>query len=117
MRFHLEGHGPTVADVDDAGVLADTGEHAGAHLVGGGLTEVAQVHLRRFVRAVLAPHHRVHRQLGVGWPAAQDLADPLIFVVFEAQLTKRLRLVGGGRGVLDAVDGVGACARPGDSHW
>jgi len=27
-----------------------------------------------------------------------------------------LGLVGGGRGMLDSVDGVGARARPGDSH-
>ena len=41
-----EGHRPAVADVDHAGVLADTGEHGGLHLVGGGLTELAQMHLR-----------------------------------------------------------------------
>src|SRR5262249_21295129 len=84
VRLHLEGDGPAVADVDHAGVLADAGQHAGAHLVGGGLTEVAQVHLGRLVRAVLAPHHRVHRQLGVGGPTAQDVANPLVLVVFEA---------------------------------
>ena len=66
VRFDLEGDGPAVADVDHAGVLADAGQHRSAHLLGGGLAEVAQVHLRRLVGAVLAPHHRVHRQLGVG---------------------------------------------------
>lgn len=108
VRFHLEGDRPAVADVDDARVLADPGQHAGAHLVGGGLAEVAQVHLGRLVRAVLAPHHRVHRQFGVGGATPQDLANALVFVVFEAQLAERLRLVGGGGGVLDGVDRVGA---------
>jgi hypothetical protein len=115
VRFHLEGDGPAVADVDDAGVLADAGQHAGAHLVGRGLTEVAQMHLRRLVRAVLAPHHRVHRQLGVGGTAAQDLADPLVFVVLEAEFVKRLGLVGGGRGVFDGVDDLGARGCHGNS--
>ena len=107
VRLDLEGDGPAVADVDDAGVLADAGQHAGAHLVGGGLAEVAQVHLGRLVGAVLAPHHRVHGQLGVGRPAAQDVADPLVLVVFETQLAERLRLVRGGRGVLDGIGRVG----------
>jgi len=54
---------------------------------------------------VLAPHHRVHGQLGVGGPAAKDLADALILVVFESEFTVGLRLIGRGRGVLDRVDG------------
>ena len=116
VRFHFEGDGPAVADIDDAGVFADAGQHAGAHLVGGGFAEVTQVDLGRLVRAVLAPHHRVHRQLGVGGSAAKDLADPLVLVVFETQLSKRLRLVGGDRGMLDGVDRLRARARPGDSH-
>lgn len=44
---------------------------------------------------MLGPHHRIHGQFGGGRPAAQDLTDPLILVVLEAQLTKRLGLVGG----------------------
>ncbi len=87
VGLDLEGDGPAVADVDDAGVLTDAGQHAGAHLVGGGLTEVAQVHLRGLVGAVFAPHHRVHGQLGVGGAAAQDLANPLVLVVLEAEFT------------------------------
>ena len=115
VRFHLEGHRPAVADVDDAGVLADTGQHRGPHRLGGGLAEVAQVHLGRLVGAVLAPHHRVHRQLGVGRAAAQDLADALVLVVLEAEFAERLRLVGGGCGVLDGVDRVGELRRHEDS--
>ena len=111
MRFHLEGDGPAVADVDDAGVFADTGQHACAHLVGRGLTEIAQVHLRGLVGAVLTPHHRVHRQLGIGGPTAQNFSNSLVLVVFETQLAEWLRLFGGARRVLDSVNQLGARAR------
>ena len=115
VRLDFEGDRPAVADVDDAGVLADAGQHAGPHLLGGGLAEVPQVHLGRLVGAVLAPHHRVHGQLGVGRPAPQDVADPLILVVFETEFAERLRLVGGGRGPLDGIDRVSEPRRHEDS--
>jgi hypothetical protein len=63
VRLDLEGDGPALADVDDAGVLAHADHEALFHLVGDLLAEAAQVDLRRLVGAVLAPHHRVHRQL------------------------------------------------------
>src|SRR5699024_6162742 len=66
VALDLEGHGPAVADVDHAGVLADAGEHLGVHLLGGGLTEVTQVNLGGLIRAVLRPHHGVHGQLRLG---------------------------------------------------
>ena len=97
VALDLERDGPAVTDVDDAGVLADAGEHGGAHLVGGGLTEVAQVHLRGLVGAVLAPHHRVHRELGIGGTAAQDLLDAGVLVVLEPQFLERLCGVGSQR--------------------
>ena len=45
VALDLERDRPAVADVHDAGVLADAREHGGAHLIRGGLTEVLQVHL------------------------------------------------------------------------
>ena len=61
MALDLEGDGPAVADVDDAGVLADADEqHIGLRLL---LAELGEVHLARLVGAVLAPHHRIHGEL------------------------------------------------------
>ena len=105
VRLHFEGDRPAVADVDHPGVLSDPGEHPGPHLFGGGFTEVLQVHLRGLVGAVLAPHHRVHGQFGVGGAAAEDLADALILVILEAEFPERLGMLGGGGGLLDGVDG------------
>ena len=71
VRLDLEGHGVAVADVDDAGVLADADHQVGAHLVGHLLAELAEVDLGGLVGAVLAPHHRVHRELGRGRAAGR----------------------------------------------
>ena len=105
VRLHLEGDRPPVTHVDDAGVLPDPGEHARAHLIGGGLAEVAQMHLGRLVTAVLRPHHRVHRQLGVGGSSAEDLANPRVLVVLETEFAEGLRLVGSLGGDRDGIHG------------
>ena len=106
VRLDLERDGPPVADRDHARVLPDPGEHPLAHRGRGRLAEVGEVHLRGLVGAVLAPHDRVHRELGVGGAAAEDLPDARVLVVLQAQLTVGLRMLGGGGGVLD---GVGRC--------
>ena len=111
VRLNLEGGRPAVADVDDARVLADARQHRSPHRLGGGLTEVAQVHLGGLVGAVLAPHHRVHGQLGIRGPTAEDLAYPLVLVVLQAEFTERLRLLGSGGGVVNSVKGVGELRR------
>ena len=104
VALYLEGDGPTVADVDDTGVLPDPGEHACPHLVGRGLAEVAQVHLRRLVGAVFAPHHRVHREFGIRRPAAEDLPDAQVLVVLESEFLVGLGGVGRGGGGGNRVD-------------
>src|SRR5699024_7012095 len=86
VTFGFEGDGPAVADVDDACVLADTDEHVRPHFVGGGVSEVAQVLFGGFVGAVFAPHHRVHRQFGVGGSASEDFPDADVFVVGQSEL-------------------------------
>ena len=89
VALDLERDRPAVADVDHAGVLADADEQVLAHLLGGLLAELPQVHLARLVRAVLAPHHAVHRELGRRRAAAEDLVDPAVLVVLAARARGR----------------------------
>ncbi len=86
VGLDLERHRPAVADVDDARVLAHADQQVLAHLVGGLGAELAQVHLGGLVRAVLGPHHRVHRELGRGGAAAEEVDDALVLVGLEAEL-------------------------------
>ena len=101
VALDLEGDRVALADVHHARVGADAGQQV-PRLVGVG-REVAQVHLGRLVRAVLAPHDRVQGQLGGGRPAAEDLADLRVLVVGEAELLVGLLLVGRLLGDLDGV--------------
>ena len=68
------------------------------------LAELLEVHLARLVRAVLRPHHGVHRQLAAGRPAAEDLADLGVLVVLEPQ--GRVRLLSHRRASIAFCDGV-----------
>ncbi len=68
VRLHLEDGGEPVADVDHAGVLA--GPLDDARPLG---RQAPKVHAARLVRAVLAPHHAEHPELGVRGVASQRL--------------------------------------------
>src|SRR5579864_2897294 len=82
VRFDLEGAGPSVANVDDARVLARPLHHASA-----ARREALQMHARRFVGAVLAPHHAENAQLGDGGlTSAEKFFDLLVFFRREAVL-------------------------------
>ena len=94
VRLDLEGHRPTLADVDDAGVLADAGEGLAQGGLGGQVAEALEVDLGGLVAAVLGPHDRVHRQLGARRAAVEDLADALVLVGLETELGPRLLGVG-----------------------
>src|SRR5436190_11389000 len=61
------------------------------------------MHLARLVGAVLAPHHRVHRELGVGRSTSEDRADARVLVVLEPELRERLLDVRVGGGGLDGL--------------
>ena len=103
VGLDLEGHRPAVADVDDAGVLPDPHQQrVGLGLL---LAELLQVHLAGLVRAVLAPHHAVHRQLRRGGAALQDVANALVLVGLQAEFGVRLRVVRGLRGVRHRIHG------------
>ena len=70
MRFDLEGACPSIADVDDAGILPGPLHHQFA-----ARRQPFQMHARRFIRAVLAPHHAENAQLGEGgFASAQQAA-------------------------------------------
>jgi hypothetical protein len=103
VRLDLEGHRPALADVDHTGVLAHADHEAGLHLVGDLLAELAEVDLARLVRAVLRPHHRVHRQLAARGAPPEDLADSRVLVGLEAQRAVGLLPVGRRGGVLDGI--------------
>src|SRR5262249_55065808 len=72
VALDLEDRGVTIADIDDTGILAGAADDARAS---GG--EPLQPLLGRFVRAVLAPHHREDAELGEIGYAAEDALGAL----------------------------------------
>jgi len=86
VRFDLEHDGPTLADVDHAGVLAraldDTRATAG---------EPAQEGLRSLVGAVLGPENADHPELDLVGGATEQLDDHLVFVAREGDFLQLLR--------------------------
>ena len=101
VRLDLERDREALAHVDDAGVLAHPDEHP---LALGDVAELAQVHLGALVGAVLAPHDRVHRELGGGRAAAEERDDPGVLVVLEPELGVGHRVVRRGLRALDRVE-------------
>ena len=90
VGLDLEGAGPAVADVDDAGVLA--GPLHDAVALGG---QALEMHAAGFVGAVLAPHHAVDAEFGEGGlAAAEKLLDFLVLVGRKAVLPEGLRRKG-----------------------
>ncbi len=110
VRLDLECHRVALPDVDDAGVLADARQQLADLRLLGQLAEPPQVHLAGFVRAVLGPHHAVHREFAAGGATAENLADPRVFVDAQPQLRPRLSLFGTVRGLLDGIGHVATSA-------
>ena len=79
VRFDLEHGGQPVADVDGAGVLARSLQHAAARG-----RQRPQVDARALVAAVLGPHHREDAELGEVGLAAHQLADAVVLVGGDA---------------------------------
>lgn len=76
VALHFECDGPSVADVDDAGIfLARLHEHAGA-----GDGEFFQLELRIFVGAMLTPHDGENAEFGEVRLASEDGFDAFVFV-------------------------------------
>ena len=85
VRLDLEDRREAVADVDGAGVLAGSLQHALA-----GRRQRLQVDARALVAAVLGPHHREDAELGERRLASERLDDALVLVGGEAVLRDEL---------------------------
>ena len=99
VAFDFEDRRPSVADVDCAGVLARPLHHEFALR-----WQLPQMTARRFVGAMLRPHHGEHAELGVSRGAADDLFDLAVLIGRESvragQLEIDLRLAGDRHGTL-----------------
>src|SRR6266404_543217 len=93
MRFDFEGAGPAIADINHAGVFTRPLQHA-ARVRG----QPLQMRARRFIGAVLAPHHAEDAKFGQGWGAAESALDLLVFLAAEAVLLDDFRSNRLGRG-------------------
>ena len=86
VRFDLERRHQPVADIHHAGILARPLHH---QLAARG--QALQVHLARFVGAMLAPHHREDTQLRDVRLAPQDLLHPRVFFCGKPVLGRDFR--------------------------
>src|SRR6266481_4954985 len=85
MAFDFEYRRPAVADIDRAGILARPLHHQFAFR-----RQLSQMYARRFVRAMLRPHHREHTKLGVSRHAPNDFLNFPILVRREPERTRLL---------------------------
>src|ERR1019366_113503 len=95
--------GPAIPDVDDAGVLSRTLDHAAA-----ASGQALQMDARRLVGAVLAPHHAEDAEFGEGRLASsQQLLEFFILLgreaVFPDKLLGNSQSWGGGHGKGEAL--------------
>src|SRR5580704_4231662 len=81
VRFDFERRNEAVADVHDAGVFPRTLHHKFATR-----RKPLQVHLARFVGAVLAPHHAENAQLSDVRIAAKNLLNARVLLARYAVL-------------------------------
>ena len=87
VRLDLENGRQPVADIDGAGVLARSLQHAAARG-----RQRLQVDARALVAAVLGPHHREDAELGEVGLAAHQLADAVVLIGGDAVAFKRGRV-------------------------
>ena len=75
VRFDFESACPSVAHIDDAGVFTRTLDDAVALC-----RQSPEVHARRLVGAVLAPHHAVDTEFSKRWSAAKSGEDAVVLL-------------------------------------
>jgi hypothetical protein len=78
VALHLEDDAIAIADIDHAGVLAGTLDHARA-----GGRQGSEPLLRGFVGAVLVPHGREDAELGEGRFTPDEIENALVFLGLE----------------------------------
>src|SRR5579859_4925126 len=84
MRLDFESARPAVANVDDSRIFAGPLQNEFA-----ARGQPFQMDPRRFVRAMLAPHHAEDAQFGErGLPASEKLLDLLVLVRRQAVLAE-----------------------------
>ena len=91
VALHLEGDGPSIANVDDAGIfLTRFYEDSRA-----GDGEFFQLELGVFIRAMLAPHDGENAEFGEVGLASEDGFDAFVFVGRDAVFGDDFRCDGG----------------------
>jgi hypothetical protein len=92
VRLDFESTGPTVSDIDDAGIFSRSLQDA---LAARG--QPLQMDARGFVGTMFAPHHAEDAELGERWFAfSKKLLDLFVFVRSKAVLPEGLRRKGMG---------------------
>ena len=86
MGLDLEGAGPAVADVDNAGILSRPLHHARA-----ARRQPLEVDARGLIGAVLTPHDAVDAQLGQPGRPPQGGHDTLVLFGCDAVLSQKFR--------------------------
>ena len=89
VRLDLEGAGPAVPDVDDAGVLSRTLHD---ELAFG--RQALEMYLAGLVRAMLGPHDTVDAELGERGNTTEGCKDALILIRGNAMLGQQFRRYG-----------------------
>src|SRR5205807_2221368 len=97
VRFNFESAGPAVAHIDDSGIFSWPLNHALA-----ARRQALQMHARRLIGAVLAPHYAEDAQLGERRLPTQNAFDFFVFsrcdaVVFDNGRSNRWFMRGGHR--------------------
>jgi len=73
-------NGNAVADVDNTGILTWSDKHTR-----GFSRQSGEVTARRFVRAMLGPHHRIHSEFEMVRFTLQELTNAVVFGVSQAK--------------------------------
>jgi hypothetical protein len=81
VAFDLERAGPSIAHVDDAGILAGSLHHPIAFR-----GQPLQMHAARLIRTVFAPHHTVDSQFRERRNASECLQNAVVFIRSDAVL-------------------------------